>query len=204
MGATTMLVRPPICLPLAACMLMLPACGGRPPGRAASPAPRAATAPPTATATTGTPPPAAGTPSPAASHEAASSASPSSPPPIAPPAASPDRAPGPATYSGPPVLSAPASRLAVDFLNKVRPTVSIWYHQHLNPVDLSGGDASLEQRYAAMVGLPTQQLHRYPGSVTSWENHAFPGSTAFVVELPAGSLSEVAATRYAAAALTIL
>jgi hypothetical protein len=92
----------------------------------------------------------------------------------------------------------------VDFLNKIRPAVSIWYHQHLDLVDLSGGDASLEQRYAAMVGLKTEQLQRYPGSVTSWENQAFPGSTAFVVELPAGSLSDGSANRYAAAALKIL
>jgi protein MpaA len=112
--------------------------------------------------------------------------------------------PGALMYSGPASLSEPESRLAVDFLDKVRPTVSIWYHQHLNLVDLSGGDASLEQRYAAMVGLKTEQLQRYPGSVTSWENHAFPGSTAFVVELPAGSLSDAAANRHAAAALKIL
>ena len=112
--------------------------------------------------------------------------------------------PGGLMYSGPTSLSEPESKLAVDFLNKVRPTVSIWYHQHLDLVDLSGGDVSIEQRYAGMVGLPTQQLQRYPGSVTSWENHAFPGSTAFVVELPAGSLSEAAANRYAAAALKIL
>ena len=112
--------------------------------------------------------------------------------------------PGAPMYSGPGSLSEPESKLAVDLLNKVRPTVTIWYHQHLNLVDLSGGDASLEQRYAAMVGLTARQLPRYPGSATSWENHAFPGSTAFVVELPAGSLSEAAANRYAAAALKIV
>jgi protein MpaA len=112
--------------------------------------------------------------------------------------------PGALMYSGPGSLSEPESKLAVDFLNKIRPAVSIWYHQRLDLVDLSGGDASLEQRYAAMVGLKTEQLQRYPGSVTSWENQAFPGSTAFVVELPAGSLSDGSANRYAAAALKIL
>jgi protein MpaA len=112
--------------------------------------------------------------------------------------------PGGLMYSGPGPLSEPESKLAVEFLNRIRPSVSIWYHQHLDLVDLSGGDASLEQRYAAMVGLKAEQLQRYPGSVTSWENHAFPGSTAFVVELPAGSLTDAAANRYAAAALKIL
>ena len=107
-------------------------------------------------------------------------------------------------YSGPSALSEPESRLAVDFLNRVRPTVSIWFHQHQDVVDLSGGNASIEQRYASLVGLPTQQLQRYPGSVTSWENHTFGGSTAFVVELPAGSLTTASANRYASAALSIL
>jgi protein MpaA len=112
--------------------------------------------------------------------------------------------PGALMYSGPAALSEPESQLAVDFLNMVRPTVTIWYHQHLNLVDLSGGDASIEQRYASMVGLRTQPLQRYPGSATSWENHTFGGSTAFVVELPAGSLSDSVANRYAASALKIL
>jgi protein MpaA len=112
--------------------------------------------------------------------------------------------PGGLMYSGPAALSEPESKLAVDFLNRVRPTVSIWYHQHEDLVDLSGGDASLEQRYAAMVGLRAQQLPRYPGSVTSWANQAFPGSTAFVVELPAGAVSQTAADRYASAALEVV
>src|SRR5258708_37860452 len=92
-------------------------------------------------------------------------------------------------YSGRAALAELESEAAVTFPNKVRPAATIWFHQHMNLVDLSGGDASIEQRYASMVGLTTQQLPRYPGSATSWENHTFPGSTAFVVELPAGSLS---------------
>lgn len=112
-------------------------------------------------------------------------------------------APGGLMYSGPAAESEPETQAAVAFLNTVRPTVTIWFHQHMNLVDLSGGDASIEQRYASMVGLPTQQLQRYPGSVTSWENQTFPGSTAFVVELPAGSLSVETANRYAVAALNV-
>jgi len=42
-----------------------------------------------------------------------------------------------------------------------------------------------------------------PGSAVGWENHRFPGTTAFVVELPAGSLSQAAATHYARAALAL-
>lgn len=108
---------------------------------------------------------------------------------------------GDVTWSGPSALSEPESRIAVAFLDKVRPSVTIWYHQHEDLVDLSGGEAAIEQRYAAAVGLKAVQLQRYPGSVTSWENHTFAGTTAFVVELPAGSLTPAAAARYAVAAL---
>jgi len=109
--------------------------------------------------------------------------------------------PGGLMYSGTSPLSEPESKAAAAFLQRVRPTVTIWYHQAEDLVDLSGGDAGIEQRYAAAVGLPARQLTRYPGSVASWENVTFPGTTAFVVELPAGSPSRAQARRHAAAAL---
>ena len=49
----------------------------------------------------------------------------------------------------------------------------------------------------------TTRLPRYPGSATSWQDHAFPGTTAFVVELPK-TLSHRSAERYADAALTLI
>jgi protein MpaA len=112
--------------------------------------------------------------------------------------------PGTQQYAGASSLSEPESKLAHDLLLRLRPDITIWYHQPLALVDLSGGDVRIEQRYAALTGLPARQLTRYPGSVASWENNEFPGSTAFVVELPAGPLSDVAAGRYAAAALRML
>jgi protein MpaA len=71
----------------------------------------------------------------------------------------------------------------------LRPRLSIWFHQHLGLVDESGGSVAVERRFARAVGLPLRRLTRYPGSVVSWENHAFPGTTAFVVELGPGALS---------------
>ena len=109
--------------------------------------------------------------------------------------------PGGLMYSGTSPLSEPESEAAAAFLQRIRPTVTIWYHQAEDLVDLSGGDAGVERRYAAAVGLPARQLTRYPGSVASWENATFPGTTAFVVELPAGSLTPAEAQRHAAAAL---
>ncbi len=106
-----------------------------------------------------------------------------------------------ATDSGSRPLSEPESRIAYRLIVRLRPAVSIWFHQHLGVVDGSGGDAALERRFARLVGLPFVTLPRYPGSVTTWENNTLPGKTAFVVELPAGSLDPARAARFAAAVL---
>src|SRR3954463_14565678 len=53
------------------------------------------------------------------------------------------------------------------------------------------------------VGLPARRLGRYHGTATGWQNHAFPGTSAFVVELAAGPLSSAAAARHAAAAVAV-
>jgi protein MpaA len=70
-------------------------------------------------------------------------------------------------------------------------------------VDKSDGDLAIERRFAALVGLPLGRLPREPGSVVGWENHALPGTTAFVVELPPGTLPAAAVSRYAHAVLEI-
>jgi protein MpaA len=61
----------------------------------------------------------------------------------------------------------------------------------------------LRRRFSALVGLPLRRLPREPGSAVGWENHRLPGTTAFVVELPAGSVSSKAAVRYARAVLAL-
>jgi protein MpaA len=106
-------------------------------------------------------------------------------------------------YSGPRPLSEPESRIAYRLLRRLRPRVSIWFHQHMDLVDESGGDPAVERRFAALAGLPIARLSREPGSVVGWENHAFPGTTAFVVELPSGSLAPAAVERYADAVLGV-
>jgi protein MpaA len=111
--------------------------------------------------------------------------------------------PGSLNYSGTGPLSEPEARIASRLIARVRPRVSIWFHQPLGLVDLSGGDAAVEWRFARLVGLPRVRLPRYPGSVATWQNHRFPFTTAFVVELPAGSLSPTAADRYADAVLRL-
>jgi protein MpaA len=104
--------------------------------------------------------------------------------------------------SGPRPLSERESRIAYRLIMRLRPTLSIWFHQHLNLVDESGGNITIERRFATLVGLRLSRLAREPGSITSWDDHSL-ASTAFVVELGAGPLDPAAAARYARAILTI-
>jgi protein MpaA len=105
--------------------------------------------------------------------------------------------PGTLHYSGPAALSEPESRAAAKLIMQLEPTTSIWFHQALDLVDESGGRVSVERRFARLAGLSPARLPRYPGSVASWENHRMPGSTAFVVELPAGRLMPAGVARMA-------
>ena len=105
--------------------------------------------------------------------------------------------------SGPHPLSEPETIALARLVRTVRPTLSIWFHQHLDVVDQSGGNRDIERRYARLVGLPLLRLTRYPGSAVNWENDVLRTSTAFVVELHAGVLSKTEADRYAHAILDV-
>jgi protein MpaA len=102
-------------------------------------------------------------------------------------------------YSGPSPLSEPESRAINKLVRCLQPQVSIWYHQAATLVDDSGGARSVERRYAHLVGLPFRHFGLEPGSITSWQNAAFPRDTAFVVELPAGRLTRRSAARHVSA-----
>jgi protein MpaA len=107
-------------------------------------------------------------------------------------------------YSGTHALSEPESRAAAALIKRLRPRVTIWFHQPLGLVDQSGGSIAIERRFSRLSGLPLRRLQRYNGSVSSWQNHTFPGSTAFVVELPAGKLAPSRARTLAHAAAALL
>jgi murein peptide amidase A len=88
-------------------------------------------------------------------------------------------------YSGPRPLSEPESRAAADLTRRLRPDLTIWFHQPFGLVDRSGGDPAVERRFAQLAGLPLGSIPRPPGSATSWQNRLLPQGSAFVVELPA-------------------
>ena len=103
--------------------------------------------------------------------------------------------------SGPRALSEPETRAVVRLVRRLRPRLSIWFHQHMDLVELTGGDRALVRRFARLVGLPARPLGHYAGSGIGWENTTIPGSTAFAVELPAGPLAAV--DRFARAVLAV-
>lgn len=102
-------------------------------------------------------------------------------------------------FSGRRPLSEPESRIADALITRIRPMITVWFHQPEAVTDRSGGSVSVERRFAALSGLPLRRLPRYPGSAAGWQDHRFPGTTAFVVELPPGPPSSAATGHYARA-----
>src|SRR5215210_6280570 len=100
--------------------------------------------------------------------------------------------------SGPGPASEPETQVMQRFIERERPRVTLWYHQALHIVVKSTGDPVLERLY-----VPRRSLPRYHGTAVSWQNHSFPGDSAFVVELPGGPLPSTGVRRHANAVLAL-
>lgn|SRR4249919_1485046 len=107
-------------------------------------------------------------------------------------------------YPGPRPASEPETRALMAFAQKIRPDLSIWYHQPWGAVLACRGRPPIAAEYAKLVGMTTscrgKGLH---GTAITWEMHTFPGSAAFVVEMPSGAISGGSADRQARAALSV-
>jgi protein MpaA len=100
-------------------------------------------------------------------------------------------------HAGPRPLSEPESRLAARLIRRLRPDLTIWFHQALAMVDTgTANDQALPRGYARLSGLPAARLGYLPGVATRWQNRRDRGSSAFVVELPAGRLGAAATARH--------
>jgi N-acetylmuramoyl-L-alanine amidase len=110
---------------------------------------------------------------------------------------------GDLTWSGPRPLSEPETRIARTLVRRLHPAVTIWFHQPLGLVDASGGDLRIERRFAKRARLPLRRIRPYPGTATRWQNHRFPGGTAFAVELPGGPLDRSLRDRCVKAVLSL-
>jgi hypothetical protein len=51
--------------------------------------------------------------------------------------------------------------------------------------------------------MPFRAIRWPAGTGPNWQNHRFPGTSAFVVELPAGQMTSAAADRHARAILAL-
>lgn len=110
--------------------------------------------------------------------------------------------PGQLGYSGPRPFSEPEARAVRRLVLRLRPRVTIWFHQPWGQVLAPcHGAAALQRRYARIAGLPLKRCRGsdLPGTATRWQTHLLQGSTAFVVELGPGRLKPAAARRHARA-----
>jgi protein MpaA len=95
-------------------------------------------------------------------------------------------------YSGPRPFSEPETRLAARLIRGIAPKVTIWFHQHHGARPLVrawGASAPAARRLAELAKIPFRRLPWPAGTAPNWQNHRFPDSSSFVVELPPGSLS---------------
>jgi protein MpaA len=110
-------------------------------------------------------------------------------------------------YGGPRPLSEPETRAVRELILRIRPQVTIWFHQPWGQVLAPcRGPAALQRRYATVAGLALKRCRGsdLPGTATRWQSQALPRSTPFVVELPSGGLSTGAVTRHVRAVRAVL
>jgi murein peptide amidase A len=106
-------------------------------------------------------------------------------------------------YSGPRPMSEPENRAMRAFILRVKPILTIWYHQPLAVVYGSDPHVAVLKRYARLTGLPYRRLVAPRGAATRWQRKNFPTAPAFVVEFAAGRISPATARRHATAVLSL-
>ena len=108
-------------------------------------------------------------------------------------------------YGGPRPFSEPETRAVRRLIERIRPDVSIWYHQPWGAVLACRGKPRIAKRYARLAGMRTSCLGRgLPGTAVGWQKSRFPGTNAFVVEFGAGRISGRTAGRNARAAVKVI
>jgi protein MpaA len=99
-------------------------------------------------------------------------------------------------------FSEPETRAARRLILRVGPTVTIWYHQHMNLVWASGPSAAAGSRYAGFTGMRSVHWGWLWGTAPHWQNAAL-RERSFVVELPPGRLDAAGVARHARAVLRL-
>jgi protein MpaA len=94
--------------------------------------------------------------------------------------------PGSLQYSGPHPLSEPEARYSVALIKRLQPQITIWFHQPQGIVRAWGQSVATARRFAALAQYPYRSIEWPYGTAANWQNHQFPGTASFVVELPPG------------------
>jgi protein MpaA len=110
--------------------------------------------------------------------------------------------PGDPEHSGYYPFSEPESWTARKLIRELRPDITIWFHQQAEPLVRAWGQSiPAARRYARLAGSPFVPMPWMDGTAPNWQNHVFPGTASFVVELPADG--DVRAAAHARALLEL-
>lgn len=98
-------------------------------------------------------------------------------------------------HSGPRPFSEPEARIARRLIRTLRPDVTIWFHQQEERlVRAWGASVPAARAYAELADEPLVRMPWMDGTAPNWQNHSFPETSSFVVELPADG--EIRAQRH--------
>jgi len=106
-------------------------------------------------------------------------------------------------WSGPRPFSEPETRIARRLILRLRPALTLWFHQPQALVRAWGPSIPAGRRYAQLAGVTFRALEWPGGTASNWQNHLRPPEVSFVVELPPGPLTPIAARPYAQALLRL-
>jgi protein MpaA len=96
------------------------------------------------------------------------------------------------------------TQVAMRLIRRLRPDVTIWFHQPQALVRAWGRSVHVARRFARLAGMRFRRLRWPPGAATAWQNTTMPRTRAFVVELHPGELGIRGAGPYTAAIRRLL
>lgn len=106
-------------------------------------------------------------------------------------------------YGGRYPFSERETQIARGLILRLRPRLTVWYHQHMDVVWAFGPSTTAGRLYARATGMRLYHHHWLPGTSTNWQNHHVRGTAAVTVELPAGSLTAAQVQRHVHAVLSV-
>jgi protein MpaA len=112
--------------------------------------------------------------------------------------------PGDSQYAGKSAASEPETKAIVALIGRIKPELTLWYHQDLYRIAPASGRAGrIRQRYADLTGLPVLPVTggTYTGTASPWAQGTGTG-VSFIVEL-GPSLSDQEDVTHADAVLTL-